>query len=306
MFRLNFHHLHYFWAVAREGNLTRAATRLHVSQSALSVQIRQLEDQLGQTLFARVGRGLQLTEAGQMALGYADSIFAAGNELMAVMREGHREERQVLRIGAAATLSRNFQENFLRPLLVRDDVELVLQSGNLLELLGRLRVHTLDLILSNQRVHASSDNPWRCQRVARQPVSLVGRARPVDKPFRFPQDLVEAPMLLPGRDNDIRAAFDLLCEQRGIRYKLRAEVDDMALMRLLARDSDSVALLPSVVVQDELRSGSLVEYAVLPDLHENFYAITVQRQFEPPLLKALRKQPQATVLGVLPTSVPAH
>lgn len=306
MFRLNFHHLHYFWAVAREGNLTRAATRLHVSQSALSAQIRQLEDQLGQTLFARVGRGLQLTEAGQMALGYADSIFAAGNELMAVMREGHREERQVLRIGAAATLSRNFQENFLRPLLVRDDVELVLQSGNLLELLGRLRVHTLDLILSNQRVHASSDNPWRCQRVARQPVSLVGRARPVDKPFRFPQDLVEAPMLLPGRDNDIRAAFDLLCEQRGIRYKLRAEVDDMALMRLLARDSDSVALLPSVVVQDELRSGSLVEYAVLPDLHENFYAITVQRQFEPPLLKALRKQPQATVLGVLPTSVPAH
>ncbi|MBU6465349.1 MAG: LysR family transcriptional regulator [Burkholderiales bacterium] len=306
MSRLNFHHLHYFWAVAREGNLTRAATRLHVSQSALSAQIRQLEDQLGQTLFARVGRGLQLTEAGQMALGYADSIFAAGNELMAVMREGHREERQVLRIGAAATLSRNFQENFLRPLLVRDDVELVLQSGNLLELLGRLRVHTLDLILSNQRVHASSDNPWRCQRVARQPVSLVGRARPVDKPFRFPQDLVEAPMLLPGRDNDIRAAFDLLCEQRGIRYKLRAEVDDMALMRLLARDSDSVALLPSVVVQDELRSGSLVEYAVLPDLHENFYAITVQRQFEPPLLKALRKQPQATVLGVLPTSVPAH
>ncbi len=306
MSRLNFHHLHYFWAVAREGNLTRAATRLHVSQSALSAQIHQLEDQLGQTLFARVGRGLQLTEAGQMALGYADSIFAAGNELMAVMREGHREERQVLRIGAAATLSRNFQENFLRPLLARDDVELVLQSGNLLELLGRLRVHTLDLILSNQRVHASSDNPWRCQRVARQPVSLVGRARPVDKPFRFPQDLVEAPMLLPGRDNDIRAAFDLLCEQRGIRYKLRAEVDDMALMRLLARDSDSVALLPSVVVQDELRSGSLVEYAVLPDLHENFYAITVQRQFEPPLLKALRKQPQATVLGVLPTSVPAH
>lgn len=306
MSRLNFHHLHYFWAVAREGNLTRAATRLHVSQSALSAQIRQLEDQLGQTLFARVGRGLQLTEAGQMALGYADSIFAAGSELMAVMREGHREERQVLRIGAVATLSRNFQENFLRPLLARDDVELVLQSGNLLELLGRLRVHTLDLILSNQRVHASSDNPWRCQRVARQPVSLVGRARPADKPFRFPQDLAEAPMLLPGRDNDIRAAFDLLCEQRGIRYKLRAEVDDMALMRLLARDSDSVALLPSVVVQDELRSGSLVEYAVLLDLHENFYAITVQRQFEPPLLKALRKQPEATVLGVLPTPLPAH
>ena len=295
--RLNFHHLHYFWAVAKEGNLTRAATHLHVSQSALSAQIRQLEEQLGQPLFARVGRSLQLTEAGQLALGYAESIFASGNELMALMREGRRDERQVLRIGAVATLSRNFQENFLQPLLARDDVELVLHSGNLLELLARLRVHTLDLILSNQRVHASTDNPWRCQRIARQPVSLVGKARPDAKPFRFPQDLADTPLLLPGRDNDIRAAFDLMCEQRGIRYRLRAEVDDMALMRLLARDSDSIALLPSVVVQDELRSGRLVEHGVVPDLYENFYAITVRRHFEPPLLKALLQRPEAAVLG---------
>ena len=299
MSRLNFHHLHYFWAVAKEGNLTRAATRLHVSQSALSAQIRQLEEQLGQQLFTRVGRGLQLTEAGQLALGYADSIFAAGTELMALLREGRRDERQVIRIGAVATLSRNFQENFMRSLLERDDVELVLQSGNLLDLMARLRVHTLDLVLSNQRVHASTDNPWRCQRVARQPVSLVGKVRPPGMPFRFPQDLSEVPLLLPGRDNDIRPAFDMMCEQRGIRYRIRAEVDDMALMRLLARDSDSVALMPSVVVQDELRSGRLMEYGVVPDLFENFYAISVRRQFEPPLLRALRKQPEAAVLGAL-------
>ena len=299
MTRLNFHHLHYFWAVAKEGNLTRAATRLHVSQSALSAQIKQLEEQLGQPLFARVGRGLQLTEAGQLALGYADSIFAAGTELMALMREGRREERQVLRIGAVATLSRNFQENFLRPLLERDDVELVLHSGNLVELLARLRVHTLDLILSNQRVQASADNPWRCQRIARQPVSLVGRPRPRRKAFRFPDELADVPLLLPGRDSDIRAGFDLMCEQLGIRYRLRAEVDDMALLRLLARDSDSVALLPTVVVQDELRSGRLVEYGVVPDLHENFYAISVQRHFAPPLLKALLRQSEADVLGSL-------
>jgi LysR family transcriptional regulator, transcriptional activator of nhaA len=258
MTRLNFHHLHYFWAVAKEGNLTRAALRLHVSQSALSAQIKQLEEQLGQPLFLRMGRSLQLTEAGQVALGYADSIFAAGHELTALLREGRRQERQVLRIGAVATLSRNFQENFLRPLLQRNDVELVLQSGNLLDLLSRLRVHTLDLILSNQRVHASTDNPWRCQRIARQPVSLVGKPRPKRKAFRFPGELAEVPLLLPGRNNDIRAGFDLMCEQLGIRYQLRAEVDDMALLRLLARDCDGVALLPTVVVQDELRSGALL------------------------------------------------
>ena len=297
MSRLNFHHLHYFWAVAKEGNLTRTATRLHVSQSALSAQIRQLEEQLGQALFVRAGRSLQLTEAGRLALGYAESIFATGAELTALLREGRRDERQVLRIGAVATLSRNFQENFLRPLLERADVELVLHSGSLADLLARLRVHTLDLVLSNQRVHASSDNPWRCQRIARQPVSLVGKPRPKRKAFRFPQELAEAPLLLPGRDNDIRAGFDLMCEELGIRYRLRAEVDDMALLRLLARDSDSVALLPTVVVQDELRSGQLVEYGVVPDLHENFYAISVQRHYSPPLLKSLLKRTEADVLG---------
>jgi len=176
-------------------------------------------------------------------------------------------------------------------------VELVLQSGSLLDLLARLRVHTLDLILSNQRVHASTENPWRCQRIARQPVSLVGKPRSKRHTFRFPAELAEVPLLLPGRDNDIRAGFDLMCEQLGIRYRLRAEVDDMALLRLLARDSDSVALLPTVVVQDELRSGQLVEYSVVPDLHENFYAISVQRHFSPPLLKALLKQSEAEVLG---------
>jgi len=299
MARLNFHHLHYFWAVAKEGNLTRAATHLHVSQSALSAQIRQLEEQLGQALFARVGRGLQLTEAGQLALGYAESIFTAGAELTALLREGRRDERQVLRIGAMATLSRNFQENFLRSLLEREDVELMLHSGSLVDLLARLRVHTLDLVLSNQRVHASSEDPWRCQRIARQPVSLVGKPRPKRKAFRYPEELAEVPLLLPGRDNDIRAGFDLLCERLGIRYRLRAEVDDMALLRLLARDSDSVALLPTVVVQDELRTGRLVEYSVVPNLHESFYAISVQRHFTPPLLKALLKQSEAEVLGSL-------
>ena len=295
--RLNFHHLHYFWAVAKDGNLTRAAGKLHVSQSALSKQIKLLEEQLGQPLFARVGRTLKLTEAGQLALGYADTIFASGSELVAVLREGRREERQVLRIGAVATLSRNFQENFIRPLLQRDDVELVLHSGGLVDLLGRLRVHTLDVILSNRRVHASAEDPWHCRRIARQPVSLVGKPRPRRKAFRFPEELAEVPLLLPGRDNDIRAAFDLLCEQYGVRYRLRAEADDMALLRLLARDSDSVALVPTVVVQDELRSGRLVEYAVVPGLYETFFAISLQRRFEPPLLKSLLRQSEEAFLA---------
>ena len=298
MSRLNFHHLHYFWAVAKEGHLTRAAARLHVSQSALSVQIKLLEAQLGHALFTRSGRSLQLTEAGRMALTYADTIFASGNELMALLQGGVRQTRQVLRIGAVATLSRNFQENFVKPLLSRSDVELVLQSGSLEDLLPRLRVHALDLVLSNRRVHADADHPWRCRSIARQPVSLVGRPRTKRRAFRFPEELAEVPLLLPSRDSDIRAGFDLLCEQHGLRCHVLAEVDDMALLRLLARDSGAVALVPTVVVRDELQTRQLAEYCVVPDLVENFYAITVKRHFEPPLLKALLKRDQADVLGM--------
>ena len=299
MSRLNYHHLRYFWAVAKEGNLTRAAAQLHVSQSALSTQIKQLEDQLGQALFTRKGRVLHLTEAGRVALTYADTIFETGNELTALLRDGKRLERQVLRIGGVATLSRNFQENFVKPLLKRSDVELVIQSGSLDDLLTRLAVHNLDVVLSNRKVHADSQHPWRCRRIARQPVSLVGKPRTKAKAFRFPAELAEQPLLLPGRDSDIRAGFDVLCEQLGLRYQVLAEVDDMAMLRLLARDSGNVALLPTVVVQDELRSGKLQEYCVVPQLHENFYAITMQRHFEPPLLKTLLGRPEAEVLGAI-------
>lgn len=298
MGRLNYHHLQYFWAVAKEGNLTRAAAQMHVSQSALSAQIRQLEEQLGQDLFERRGRTLELTEAGRVALGYAEQIFGAGQELFALLKDGHRERRQRLRVGAVATLSRNFVDNWLRPLLAREDVELVLVSGGFEDLLARLRVHALDLVLSNRAAVASADDPWRCQRLARQPVSLVGRPRPAGRRFRFPADLATQPLLLPGRDSDIRQAFDGLCEQLGVRYRVRAEVDDMALLRLLARDAEgTVALLPTVVVQDELAAGTLVELAQVPGIAESFYAVSLQRRWEPPLVQALLARRDAEVLG---------
>jgi LysR family transcriptional activator of nhaA len=295
MSRLNYHHLHGFWAVAKEGHLTRAARRLHVSPSALSTQIQQLEESLGQQLFERHARTLRLTEAGRVAMGYAESIFSAGNELVSHLSEGRGPARQVLRVGAVATLSRNFQENLLRPLLRRDDVTLLLQSGGLDDLLGRLQVHTLDLVLANQTVEGTGDAPWRCRRIARQPVSLVGP--PDGDAFVFPDDLATVPLLLPSRAHGIRAGFDLWCEQRGLRPRVRAEVDDMAMLRLLARDAGAPALLPTVVVQDELRSGALRELAVVPGLHEQFYAITVKRHFTPPLLKTLLAQDEADVLA---------
>jgi len=294
--RLNYHHLQYFRAVAHEGNLTRAAQHLRVAQSALSTQIRQLEAQLGQALFARQGRTLVLTEAGRIALAYADTIVGAGNELVATLREGRRRERQVLRVGAVATLSRNFQRGFLAPLVGQPDVELVLQSGSLGELLARLGAHTLDLVLSNRRVQEDTGAAWRCRRIARQQVSLVGPPRR-GAPFRFPEDLAVVPLALPSRDSEIRGGFDVLCEQYGLRVSVAAEVDDMAMLRLIARDSQAAALVPAVVVLDELRAGVLEEYALVPGLYEEFYAVTVRRQYQHPLVPPLLEQAATTVLA---------
>jgi LysR family transcriptional activator of nhaA len=295
--QLNYHHLHYFWAVAKDGNLTRTAARLHVSQSALSSQIKALEEDLGQALFRREGRSLQITEAGRLALTYAETIFAAGNELSALMKGGEFQSRQVVRIGAVATLSRNFQENFVRPLLKLDDVEIVLQSGTLADLLTRLSVHSLDLVLSNRRVHRDAQNPWQSHLIARQPVSIVGKPRRRKLPFVFPDNLGDYPIVLPSLESEMRARFDLLCEQHRVTYRALAQVDDMAMLRLLARDTDAIALVPTVVVQDELRTGILVEYCVVPQLFEDFYAITVKRHFQSPILRFLLKRRDDAVLS---------
>lgn len=292
---LNYHHLYYFWAVAKDGNLTRAAKQLHVSQSALSAQISQLEDRLKQPLFHRIGRSLALSEAGRIALAYAERIFATGAEMVGTLAYGRSAEHE-LRIGSVATLSRNFQESFVAPLLGRDDTRLRLMSASLDELVERLADHSLDLILVNQAIQSDEIPNLRCHLLARQNVSFVAQASLAG--FRFPEDAGKVPLLLPGRASAIRGAFDMLCGKYGVTVRIAAEVDDMAMMRLLARDMNAVALVPTVVVRDELNSGRLKECCVVPDLHENFYAVVLERQFQHPLVGLLLARTAVEILGL--------
>lgn len=285
--QLNFHHLFYFWRVAKLGHLTQAAEALHTSQSALSAQIRQLEDRLGEPLFVREGRRLALTDTGHLVLSYAEGIFGLGEEMLARL-QGLSGGMTHLRVGSVATLSRNYQENWLRPVLTHPDVVLTLESGLLDWLLQRLRRHQLDVVLANEAVPADPDAPLHCRLLATQTVSLVGTAtRWAGRWLDIPGDLHDVELALPGPRHALRSRFDALCESAGVRPRLRAEVDDMAMLRLIARDSGWLTLLPEVVVQDELRNGLLVAVGRTARLEETFYAITAPHRSRLPALEAL-------------------
>ncbi len=290
MAELNFHHLRYFWVVAHSRHLTRAAETLHVSPSALSIQLRQLEDRLGHALFERRNRQLILTEAGRVALTHADTIFSAGQELLSTLRGTPAPARAVLRVGAVATLSRNFQLGWLSPILREQQVQIRLVSGQPRQLLAQLSAHALDVVLSTEPAPRDKAAGWISRRIAQQPLSLVsrppGRSRGRSA-FKFPQDLQGQPLLLPSEDSAIRPAFDLLLEEAGVQPQVLAEVDDMAMLRLLARETGALALVPPVVVSDELRNGVLVERCKIAQLQEMFYAVTMRRRFAHPVLREM-------------------
>ena len=174
MSRLNYHHLRYFWQVAKTGNLTKAAKNLHVSQSALSSQIRQLESSMGAKLFEREGRTLALTEAGQRALVYAEDIFSKGEELESLLRSGVTSTLKTLQIGVLSTMSRNFVESFIEPLIKRSDISYCLHSRRQASLLDGLYSHQFDVGLTNVEVIGGDQDLIQCQLLARQPVSIIG------------------------------------------------------------------------------------------------------------------------------------
>lgn len=293
---LNYHHLRYFRAIAHEKSLTGAAARLNLSAPALSIQLRQLEESLGHKLVERSRAGLELTEAGRLALEYAETIGRAGDELLDVMRNGRRAGRTVLRVGAVATLSRNFQLGFLKPVLHRDDVEVVLRSGGWRELLVMLQAHEVDILLSNQPARRDAETTWHSHLLAEEPVSLVGAPTWRRRKLRFPEDLAEVPVILPSLESGMRADFDRLVAAAGIRPRVLAEVDDMAMLRLLAREGTALALVPRVVVRDEIAEGQLVEAHRLPGVRETFYAITPTRRFPNPLVAMLLGQRKKRVV----------
>ena len=277
---LNYHHLRHFWMIARHRSMTKAAAKLKISQSTLSEQLAELEDWLGQPLFDRRGRELHLTDAGRVALEHAETIFTTGHELITRFRQSDQNRQRSLRIGAVGPLSKNLQFDFIQPILADTRTKVVVVAGALDELTRQLHEHKVDLVLSNIPLRADQENNVFNHLLGEVPVFLVGgKNLKVARP-KFPQFLKDVPLFLPSRQSDVRADFDLMLANSGVEPFVHAEVDDMALLRLLALSGAGLALVSKIVVERELQSSKIKFMLRVPGLVEKYYALTFRKRFQ--------------------------
>jgi LysR family transcriptional activator of nhaA len=277
---INYNQFYYFWIIARELSVTKAAALLRVSQSNLSEQMKTFESTIGQQLFDRKGRNLVLTESGRLAFEYANSIFSTGQEMVELFKNRPTlKSKVVIRIGALNSLSKNLQFEFVRPLLRLSNLKIVVIEADLPDLVRQLQAHTLDVVVSNMPVRTDSTPAVFNHRLGEIQVSLVGTRAFQSRNLRFPQSLDGAPIFLPSRTGRFRNDFEAWLQREKIYPDIRGEIEDMALLRLFALSGEGMALVPEIVVKRELESGQLIRIKKLQGFTEAFFAVTTTRKF---------------------------
>lgn len=286
---LNYHHLLYFWTVAREGGVARAAARLHLTHPTISGQIRELEGALGEKLFVRVGRGLQLTEMGRVVFGYADEIFGLGRELMDTVK-GRPTGRPVrLVVGVDDVLPKLLVMRLLEPALRgANPVHLVVHEAPVLELFARLAQHALDVVLSDSlppagtRFKAFAHPLGECGVTWFAVESIQKRAK-----RSFPRSLGVEPLILPTADTALRRALDPWFERQGLRPQIVAEIADSALIKSFGQTGLGIFPAPTAVERDVLKQFDVRIVGRSKDLRERFWAVTAERRIKNPAVVAI-------------------
>ncbi|HLP08247.1 MAG TPA: LysR family transcriptional regulator [Opitutaceae bacterium] len=295
---LNYHHLRYFWTVAKEGGLQQAASKLHVSPPSISAQIRELEEALDVKLFRRSGRRNVLTDAGQIALRHADEIFGLGNDLVSSLRQRPTSRALKLHVGVADSLPKLVTYEILKPALELPGVHLVCREGKIEELLAQLGLHRLDIVLADEP--ASSSVKFRAfnHRLGESAVafcaapSLAGRLR-----RGFPRSLDGAPALLPVENTPLRRALETWFRARRVTPRVIGEFEDLALMKVLAAEEQGFVPVPSVVLREAIDRYGLREIGAAENCREEFYAITAERKISHPAVSVLTDHARRLVFG---------
>lgn len=286
---LNYHHLLYFWTVAREGSISRACEHLHVSQPTISSQLRKLEQSIGDRLFKRLGRGLVLTETGQLVLRYADEIFSLGQELTDVLRGKPAGSPLRFLVGVADVLPKLIAYRLLEPALhLEDSVQLLCDEGKLNDLLMELAAHRLDLVLSDSPIGSTVNVKAYSHLLGESSVTIFGESKLAAKYRRgFPMSLDGAPTLLPLGITALRRSLDHWFESQGIRPRIVGEFEDSALLKVFAQKGAGVFAAPSVIKEEICRQYRVRPIGEIVEVHERYYAISIERKLKHPGIVAI-------------------
>jgi LysR family transcriptional activator of nhaA len=289
MSTLNYKHLHYFWVVAQEGSITRAAERLDVAVQTISGQLSLLERQLGKALFNSQGRGLVLSDAGRLALGYADQIFQLGDALVDALDSSDNESTLRLRAGITDGIPKLLAYRLLSSVTSMPiEVRLICEEGEFEPLLADLALHRLDVVLTDRAAPVGGNLKVFSTRLGDFETGLFGNAALIERyKENFPHSLHGAPLLLPTRHNALRGRIDRWLEQAAIRPKIVAEFEDSALLTTFGRGGLGIFPAPLALADQVAAQLDAVPLGAMAGVSEQIYAISNERRIRHPAIEVL-------------------
>lgn len=294
---LNFHHLRYFWMVAKRGSVRKAAEELHVSQPSISAQLKLLEGALGDQLFRRSGRNLVLTEKGHLVLSYADDIFSTGRELMNAVRQQPGKRPLRLNIGLTDAFPKVMAFQILKAAFrFTDGIHVVCRDGEIGPLVNQLQAHRLDLVLSDEPASSTLKTKTFNHRLGYSGFTFCAVDSLAAKLRRnFPQSLDGAPALLPTANMGLRAALNTWFDENHIHPRVVGEFEDSALMGVCAAGGRGFTIVHTVVERVALKHYGLKLIGRAEDCGNEFYAISADRKLKHPGVMAITKHAYAAI-----------
>ncbi len=286
---VNYKQLHYFWAVAKAGSIVRASRQLHITPQTLSGQIGILEESLGVSLFRRVGRGIELTETGQLALTYADDIFQTGNALEETLRTGSKEPFRLFRVGISDSVPKSIAYRLLAPAMsLQTSIKIICREGKLEPLLGELAIHKLDLVLADRPMPSEIDIKGSSKLLSECGISFFASQELAQQyPQPFPHNINNAPILVPGEDSSLRKRLMQWLSNQRIHPQIVGEFDDSALMRAFGQAGIGVFTAPTIIADEVLQQHNVIKLGETDEIIERFYAISVEKRASHPAVLAI-------------------
>ena len=279
---INYHHLFYFWMVAKTGTVSAAAKKLHLARPTVTAQVRELERSVGQKLLRQQGRGLVLTEFGQQIFAYAENIFSIGQELREFIKTGQPGRRQKLRVGMPDVVPKLIAFELLKPALIgAEPPRIECYEGKLTDLLADLAIHRLDLVLSDSPAPATLDVNVYNHKLGECGLSILATPS-LAKKYRkgFPDSLTNAPILLPTELTVVRRSLDRWMEDRKVFPEIVAEFEDSALLKVFGQAGQGIFPVPSVIEDIVKKQYGVWLVGRIPEVLDTFYVISVEKRVQ--------------------------